>query len=73
MRAFRDFALYPVLHRIDRSASDTCVWFTDLRFNFPGMIPTFRYGLCAVGEQAPWQAYRLRRYTLDERVALPIN
>lgn len=70
LSAFRKFAAYPALYRIDRSGSQACVWFTDLRFNFPGMVPTFRYGLCRLGEQAPWQPYRLRRYTLNERVAL---
>ena len=43
---FRQFAALPAVYRIDRSATGLCVWFTDLRFTLPSLIPAFRYGLC---------------------------
>ena len=70
MGQFREFAEFPSLYRIDETETQTCVWFTDLRFNFPGLIPSFRYGLCKDGDDEPWAAYRLRRMTLDDRVSL---
>ena len=60
---FRQFAALPALYRIDRSATGLCVWFTDLRFTLPSLIPAFRYGLCRADRDAPWQLYRIRRFT----------
>ncbi len=70
MLQFRAFAEFPILYRIDETETDVCVWFTDLRFVFPGWIPSFRYGLCKSGNDGAWTPYRLRRRTLDERVSL---
>lgn len=70
MDQFREFAEFPSLYRIDETGTEICVWFTDLRFNFPGLIPSFRYGLCKTGDDGPWAAYRLRRTTLNDRVSL---
>lgn len=70
MRPFREFAGFPSLYRVDETATETCVWFTDLRFDFPGLAPAFRYGLCKKGDDGPWAAYRLRRMTLNDRVSL---
>lgn len=61
---FRRFAEMPVLYRIDRSVTGLCVWFTDLRFTLPSLIPPFRYGLCRAGRDGdPWQLYRIRQFT----------
>jgi inner membrane protein len=68
--AFRRFARYPALYRIDQLEGETCVWFTDLRYRLPGLIPPFRYGMCGTGEIEHWGLYRLRRFTLDERQVL---
>jgi len=57
MSRFRDFAVFPVLYRVDDSPAGHCVWFTDMRFELPFMAPPFRYGLC--GSRA--RGWRLRR------------
>ena len=43
---FRWFAMFPLVHAVEDGAR-TCVWFRDLRFEFPGRseVP-FRYGMC---------------------------
>ena len=43
---FRRFAKFPVSYRLDRQDQQTCVWFTDLRYVLPALIPPFRYGMC---------------------------
>lgn len=67
MKNFRQFAEFPVLYRFDESGSETCVWFTDLRFLISTMLPTFRYGMCRQTEDDPWQLHRLRRLTENSR------
>ena len=57
---FRRFAAFPVLYRIDRTAQNTCVWFTDLRYVLPYLTPPFRYGLCQDNAAADWNMERLR-------------
>jgi inner membrane protein len=44
--AFRRFARYPVLHRVDTAGAQTCLWFTDLRYALPHLFPAFRFGMC---------------------------
>lgn len=56
---FRRFALYPALHRIDRSENRLCVWFNDLRFALAGRTMPFRYGLCGHDGSGGWDIYRL--------------
>jgi inner membrane protein len=68
---FRRFARLPVLYRIDENPAGVCIWFTDLRYILPGLIPPFRYGMCADDERATWHLYRLRRGG-DERQRLPV-
>jgi len=46
MARFRDFAVFPVLYRVDDRPDGRCYWFTDLRFELPFLPPPFRYGLC---------------------------
>lgn len=70
--AFRQFAVLPVLYRIDRSDGEVCVWFTDLRHTLPVLPPPFRYGLCRTGPEADWYLYRLRYFTLDARQSLGV-
>ncbi len=79
---FRRFAHYPVLYRVDRDAGGTCIWFTDLRYLLPELIPPFRYGMCGAGAIDHWKPYRLRRSTwmgaspwgsADNLVHLPVS
>jgi inner membrane protein len=65
--AFRRFAKFPALYRIDRFDAETCVWFTDLRYVLPGLTPPFRYGMCRSDADLDWELYRLRRFTHDTR------
>jgi inner membrane protein len=67
---FRRFAAHPALSRTDRSNGETCVWFTDLRYDLPELPDTFRYGFCRDASDAPWRLYRLRYFTEAARQAL---
>jgi inner membrane protein len=66
--AFRKFAVFPVLYRKDIDTAGTCVWFTDLRYVFPVMLPAFRYGMC--NNKNHWTPYRLERFTINNRKPL---
>jgi inner membrane protein len=68
--AFRHFAAYPAVSRIDAGERETCVWFTDLRYDLPAFPDTFRYGFCRAGGAPAWQLYRLRYFTEDGRQRL---
>jgi inner membrane protein len=68
--AFRDFAVFPAVSRIDRHATETCVWFTDLRYDLPALPDMFRYGYCQATPDGAWRRYRLRYFTDDQRQAL---
>ena len=57
---FRAFAQFPVLERIDTSEQSLCVWFYDLRFKFPQLPPSFRYGVCRENDHSGWQMVRQR-------------
>lgn len=68
--AFRQFAEFPVLYRVDYKNGEVCVWFTDLRHNFPALPPSFRYGMCRAGSGEDWRLYRLRYFSVDDRQLL---
>ncbi|MGH8536970.1 MAG: metal-dependent hydrolase [Gammaproteobacteria bacterium] len=68
---FREFARFPALYRVDRGGAARCVWFTDLRYTLPEMLPPFRFGMCRRADADPWRLYRLRLFTEDERQAIP--
>jgi inner membrane protein len=55
---FRRFAIFPQLDRIDTSEKGVCVWFYDLRFKFPLLPPSFRYGSCREQGSAHWYLQR---------------
>ena len=59
--AYRRFAVYPALYRIDTDAAQQCVWFVDLRFTIDALTPPFRYGLCRANDSAAWQLRSLAR------------
>ena len=51
---FRWFAMFPLLYAVDRG-QQTCVWFHDLRFTFPGRDRgPFVYGMC---DGSGWSAW----------------
>ena len=70
--AFRRFASFPVLYRIDKDRQDECVWFTDLRYVYPVFKPPFRYGMCRNRAERLWRLFRLRRESINERQRLNI-
>lgn len=59
---FRWFAMFPLVHAVEHG-DRTCVWYRDLRFQFPGRrdVP-FRYGMCR-GNGSDWM-----RHALDDLV-----
>lgn len=67
---FRRFARLPALYRAKQRDGETCVWFQDLRYRFPGQLPTFRYGVCRAGAGEAWRPYRLSYFSDAERQAL---
>ena len=69
---FRRFAGLPVLYRIDQNPAKVCIWFTDLRYVLPDLIPPFRFGMCADDVSGTWRLYRLRRGTHNERQRLTV-
>jgi len=58
--AYRRFARFPALERIDSAGGRVCVWFFDLRFTLPSLPPSFQYGVCRAGATDSWQAERMR-------------
>lgn len=64
---FRRFASIPILYRIDQDSDSECVWFTDLRYVFPIMMPPFRYGMCRHHQNDQWKLFRLRRHSENSR------
>lgn len=67
--AYRRFAIFPALARIDHG-QDSCIWFTDLRYDLPTLPDTFRYGFCRADTTQPWRLYRLRYFSTDARHGL---
>ncbi|MBL8498388.1 metal-dependent hydrolase [Nitrosomonas sp. JL21] len=57
---FRSFAQFPVLDRMDHSQHGHCAWFYDLRFEFPLLPPSFRYGACRKTGASDWEIVRER-------------
>jgi inner membrane protein len=64
---FRQFAVFPILYRVDEVDQGACVWFTDLRFHISTLLPSFRYGMCRDNRNNSWQLHRLRRFTKTTR------
>jgi len=57
---FRAFSAFPVLERVEKSDQRLCYWFYDLRFEFPGLPPSFRYGICQQKSETDWHMLRQR-------------
>ena len=67
MAPYRRFASLPVLYRIDRTETNNCVWFADLRFIIPTRTSPFRYGMCRQEGESDWQLYRLKRWRESDK------
>lgn len=57
---FKQFSVFPVLDRIEHGKVETCAWFFDLRFSFPTLPPSFRYGMCRNNDTLKWRILRHR-------------
>lgn len=68
---FRWFAMFPLVYRVDAAPAETCVWYRDLRFGFPGRTDVpFRYGLCRNGPASAWSLFALDEDAAGGRTAL---
>ncbi len=67
---YRRFATYPAVSSVDSEGSETCIWFTDLRYDLPTLPDTFRYGFCRSAGGGDWRLYRLRYFSERERQRL---
>jgi inner membrane protein len=61
---FRWFAMYPLVYRVETRGAganaETCVWYRDLRFGFPGRTSVpFRFGMCRAGPGREWALFAL--------------
>jgi inner membrane protein len=61
---FRWFAMYPLVYRVETNGAganaETCVWYRDLRFGFPGRTSVpFRFGMCRAGPGREWALFAL--------------
>ena len=52
---FRDFAMFPVLDKIESHGSGVCVRFLDLRFTIPSLPPSLGFGVCRDGSTGLWR------------------
>lgn len=57
---FRTFSAFPVLERVEKNNQRLCYWFYDLRFEFPQLPPSFRYGMCRQNSETGWHMLRQR-------------
>lgn len=71
LERYRRFAAHPALYRIDKTTTNNCVWFMDLRFVMPQRITPFRYGMCKLKSEAQWKLYRLKRGQEKEKERIP--
>ncbi len=63
-KAFRDFAVYPIYYQHTKTGSAPCVWFSDLRYHWPGFLPSFRYGMCSEKGNT-WTVHRMKYLTRE--------
>lgn len=49
-----------VLERVEENDHRLCYWFYDLRFEFPQLPPSFRYGVCRQEGETGWRMQRQR-------------
>ncbi|WOH38032.1 metal-dependent hydrolase [Thalassotalea fonticola] len=71
-KAFQRFSTYPIFYDYQHTAQQTCVWFSDLRYHWPNISPSFRYGMCRQNQDANLQTWQLQRmkYFSKQQVTL---
>lgn len=52
---FRQFAMFPVLDKIEHNGESVCVSFLDLRFTVPSLAPSLVFGVCRDSPAGPWR------------------
>lgn len=70
LQYFRDLAVLPMLHSVADTGTERCIWFSELRYDWPVLPATFRYGFCRQMSNEEWRYFRLRYWEADEREAL---
>jgi len=63
-RAFKDFAVYPIFYQRNNQGGEICIWFSDLRYHSPELLPSFRYGMCK-GAEKNWIVQRMKYLTQE--------
>ncbi|MCW8877357.1 MAG: metal-dependent hydrolase [Kangiellaceae bacterium] len=61
-KAFHDFSHYPVFLEQTESTKEVCFWFSDLRYHWPGITPSFRYAMCR-DFNSHWYVKRLKYFS----------
>ncbi|WNC70776.1 metal-dependent hydrolase [Thalassotalea psychrophila] len=65
-KAFHQFSAYPIFYDYQHTPQHTCVWFSDLRYHWPNVIPSFRYGMCRKNQtnhSNEWHLYRMKYFS----------
>lgn len=63
---FHQFSAYPIFYDYQHTLQHTCVWFSDLRYHWPNITPSFRYGMCRQNQgdiKIDWQVYRMKYFS----------
>lgn len=64
--AFHHLSAYPIFYDYQHTAQQTCVWFSDLRYHWPNITPSFRYGMCRQNQgnnKIDWQVSRMKYFS----------
>ncbi|OUS24970.1 hypothetical protein A9Q98_12925 [Thalassotalea sp. 42_200_T64] len=64
-KPFRHFSISPIFYDYQHTAQQTCVWFSDLRYHWPNIPPSFRYGMCRqypLNRANDWQLSRMKYF-----------
>jgi|GEM_PF-1395824 len=60
--AFRHFSKYPVFLNYQKIPSRDCFWFSDLRYHWPQITPSFRFAMCQ-DKNKNWEVRRLKYFS----------
>lgn len=64
-RPFQHFSVSPIFYDYQQTSQQTCVWFSDLRYHWPNIPPSFRYGMCRqypLNSTNDWQLSRMKYF-----------
>ena len=68
-KAFQRFSVYPIFYDYQHTQKQTCVWFSDLRYHWPNITPSFRYGMCQkhqTDSKSGWHLYRMKYFSKQQ-------